>query len=161
MPAHGVYCAVHAASTATGSDVSGVEELAQLADQLPVHVAHVNSYCRGQIEDPVAEASRALTALAGSTGCWSESYLSVLNVAAEARCSGGVPLSGVVRTCVLQTCLVWVRRDRRRCNPRPQRPRRLQGRVQGELAEGIGYLAPEPGLELVRSQKIYGIVIRN
>ena len=95
----GVYCAVHAGTTSTGSDVTGVEELIELADGLPVHVAHVNSYCRGQIGDPVVEATRALAAIGGGAGAWSESYLSVLN-GAEARCADGVPQSGVVRTCL-------------------------------------------------------------
>ncbi len=138
-----VHCAVHAGSTATGSDVSGVEELVELAGGMPVHVAHVNSYCRGQLEDAVAEADRALSALRGSSGTWSESYLSILN-GAEARCRDGIPASGVVRTCLrlggfgetiegLEAAIAsgW-------------------GRVQGELADGIGLLAPEPGLELFR-----------
>jgi hypothetical protein len=141
-----VYCAVHAGSTATGSDVTGVEELVELAGGHPVHVAHVNSYCRGQIEDPVAEASRALSALADSPSCWSESYLSVLN-GAEARCRDGIPLSGVVRTCL-------------RLGGFDETKAGLEaaidegwGRVQGQVDGRIGYLAPSPGLELFRKRQ--------
>jgi Amidohydrolase family len=140
-----VYCAVHAGSTETGSDVTGVEELVTLADGRPVHVAHVNSYCRGQIEDPVAEATRALSAIGSSSACWSESYLSLLN-GADARCRDGVPASGVVRTCLrlggfeetevgLEAAI-----------------RSEWGRVQGEVDGGIGYLEPEAGLALFRER---------
>jgi hypothetical protein len=41
-----------------GSDIAGLEELLELADSLPVHVAHVNSYCRGQhTGDPLLKVS--------------------------------------------------------------------------------------------------------
>jgi len=135
------YCAVHAGSTATGSDVAGVEELVELADGLPVHVAHVNSYCRGQLEDPVAEADRALTALGRSRGTWSESYLSTLN-GAEGRCVDGVPSSRVVRTCLRLGGFDETEQGLRKAIVAGW------GRVQGESADGIGFLAAEPGLEL-------------
>ena len=58
------WCAVHCGTSKTGSDITGLEELLELADGLPVHVAHVNSYCRGQhTGDPLKEASRAIAAL--------------------------------------------------------------------------------------------------
>jgi cytosine/adenosine deaminase-related metal-dependent hydrolase len=95
----GAYCAVHAGTTATGSDIAGLEELLTLADGRPVHVAHVNSYCRGQIEDPTAEAARAIAALRAAPAAWSDSYLSRVN-GADGLCEDGVPVSGVVRTCL-------------------------------------------------------------
>lgn len=93
------YCAVHVGTTATGSDVTGVEELVALADGNPVHMAHVNSYCRGQIDDPVTEAARVLHALRHAPNVRSESYLSLIN-GAEALCADGEPVSRVVRTCL-------------------------------------------------------------
>ena len=139
----GAYCAVHAGTTATGSDVTGVEELIELADGLPVHVAHVNSYCRGQIGEPLVEATRALAAIGGSDGAWSESYLSVLN-GAEARCADGVPESGVVRT-----CLGLGGFDRTETGLE-QAIAAGWGRVQTQLEDGVGYLDPEEGVARFR-----------
>jgi cytosine/adenosine deaminase-related metal-dependent hydrolase len=95
----GVYCAVHAGTTASGSDVEGLEELLELAAGRPVHVAHVNSYCRGQVEHPTAEAQRAIAALSQAPAAWSDSYLSRIN-GADGLCADGVPVSGVVKTCL-------------------------------------------------------------
>jgi cytosine/adenosine deaminase-related metal-dependent hydrolase len=95
----GIYCAVHAGTTATGSDVEGLEELLDLAAGRPVHVAHINSYCRGQVAHPTAEAQRAIAALSQAPTAWSDSYLSRIN-GADGLCADGVPVSGVVRTCL-------------------------------------------------------------
>lgn len=96
----GAYMAVHAGSTVHGSDIDGLEELLQLADGLPLHVAHVNSYCRGQrTGDPVGESHRALRALEAAANVRSESYLSTLN-GTGAGCVDGVPVSNVTKTCL-------------------------------------------------------------
>jgi hypothetical protein len=96
----GAYCAVHAGSTETGSDVRGLEELVELAGDHSVQIAHVNSYCRGQVEHPVAEAARAVAALRDAgPRVRSESYLAVIN-GADATCVGGRPVSDVVKTCL-------------------------------------------------------------
>jgi hypothetical protein len=139
-----VYCAVHAGTTATGSDVTGVEELVALAGDLPVHVAHVNSYCRGQIEDPTAEASRALQALAGLPGAWSESYLSTLN-GAEARCEHGVPVSRVVRTCLRLGGFEETQDGLERAIGAGW------GRIQVESEDDVGFASPEEGLAWFRA----------
>lgn len=94
------WCAMHAGTAATGSNIDGLEELVRLADGLPVHIAHVNSYCRGQVTgDPLREASRALAALAQAPAARSESYLSILN-GTSAMMEHGVPKSHVTRTCL-------------------------------------------------------------
>lgn len=94
------WCAVHAGTLDTGSDIEGLEELVDLAAGLPVHVAHVNSYCRGQrLGDPLLEASRAIAALAGAPQMRSESYLATIN-GADATIVDGVPKSNVVKTCL-------------------------------------------------------------
>jgi len=96
----GAWCAVHAGSLATGSNIEGLEELVMLADGLPVHIAHVNSYCRGQITgNPVEEASRALKVLSHAPASFSESYLSLLN-GTNAVMENGIPRSHVTRTCL-------------------------------------------------------------
>lgn len=98
--AHDAYVAVHAGTTAHGSDIDGLEELIQLAEGLPLHVAHVNSYCRGQrTGDPVAESHRALRAVESAPNVRSEAYLSVMN-GTSGRCVDGVPASNVTKTCL-------------------------------------------------------------
>jgi adenine deaminase len=95
----GAYCAFHAGTTATGSDIRGVEEAIELAAGHPLHLAHVNSYCRGQITGPIEEAGRALDALGSAPNVRSESYLATIN-GAVATCRDGVPASNVVKTCL-------------------------------------------------------------
>lgn len=96
----GAYVAVHVGSTEQGSDIDGLEELLQLAAGLPLHVAHVNSYCRGQrTGEPLEECRRALAALRAAPAARSESYLSRLNGTGGA-CEDGLPASHVTRTCL-------------------------------------------------------------
>ncbi len=95
----GAYCAIHVGTTETGSDVEGLAEAVRLAAGKRVHLAHINSYCRGQLNDPVLEAARAVSILEKANGAVSESYLSRIN-AAEATCRDGVPVSRVVTTCL-------------------------------------------------------------
>jgi cytosine/adenosine deaminase-related metal-dependent hydrolase len=96
---HGAYSAIHAGTTETGSDIRGLVEAAALADGRRVHYAHINSYCRGQIDDPITEAAQAVSVLQGTPSQVSESYLSRIN-AADATCVDGVPVSRVVITCL-------------------------------------------------------------
>ena len=94
------WCAAHAGTLQTGSDITGLEELLDLAEGLPIHVAHVNSYCRGQhTGDPLEEASRAVMALARAANARSESYLATIN-GANATQVDGAPKSNVVKTCL-------------------------------------------------------------
>jgi len=94
------WCAAHAGSLDTGSDITGLEELIELAEGLPIHVAHINSYCRGQgTGDPLEEAYRAIAALSGAPNARSESYLATIN-GANATIVDGVPKSNVVKTCL-------------------------------------------------------------
>jgi hypothetical protein len=94
------WCAVHAGTQATGSNIEGLEELVTLADGLPLHIAHVNAYCRGQITgDPLVETSRALKALRRAPAARSESYLALIN-GTSAAIENGVPKSHVTRTCL-------------------------------------------------------------
>jgi len=75
----GIHVAIHAGSTATRSDIAGLREAVDIAGDLPLHVAHVNSYCRGSHRDPVHEALEALALLDGRANLVSESYLSPYN----------------------------------------------------------------------------------
>jgi hypothetical protein len=135
----GVHCAVHAGSTETGSDITGVEELVAVAAGRPVQLAHVNSYCRGQIEDPVAEAARAVVALEGARSLWSDSYLATIN-GAEASCVDGVPRSNVVKTCLRLAGFEPTEADLRRAI--------IEGwaQIHVEDDDGVALASPEAGL---------------
>ena len=94
------WCAVHAGTTSTGSDIDGLEELVTLADGLPIHIAHVNSYCRGQrTGNALLEATRAIAAVASAPRSRSESYLGLIN-GTSATIADGVPKSNVTKTCL-------------------------------------------------------------
>jgi hypothetical protein len=90
------YAAFHVGSTATGSDLAGLREAEVLADGGPLHIAHVNSYCRGLILDPIDEAREAIEILTRSPLLRSESYLARIN-GTSGRCVDGVPASGTAR----------------------------------------------------------------
>jgi predicted amidohydrolase len=95
------YCAAHAGSTEKGSNIEGLEELAKLTGDMHVHVAHVNSYCRGQVTgNPVEEAGRALNCLKSMKNVRSESYLDIIN-GTSGRIKDGVPLSNVTKNCLV------------------------------------------------------------
>ena len=94
------YAAFHVGSTVTGSDLHGLRESAQLADGGPLHIAHVNSYCRGMVLDAIEEAREAIDILTKNPNLRSESYLARAN-GTSARCVNGVPASGTARNCLV------------------------------------------------------------
>lgn len=95
----GAHVAVHCGSTETGSDIRGLAETIELAGDTAIQIAHINSYCRGQVhEDPMQEALEAVRMLAHANVS-SESYLSLLN-GTSTTCIGDVPESHVTRTCL-------------------------------------------------------------
>lgn len=75
----GAYMAWHAGSTATGNGVDALAELLELSDGNFIHVAHVNSFCRGTLKDPLDEAKEAFDLLEKHPNAYSESYLSESN----------------------------------------------------------------------------------
>jgi dihydroorotase-like cyclic amidohydrolase len=96
---HNAYVATHAGSTVTGSNLTGFKEAVELAGGKRLHIAHVNSYCRGRIQSPVTEAEEVICLLKENPNIVSESYLSPLN-GTNARCTDGVPDSKVSQTCL-------------------------------------------------------------
>ena len=109
-----------------------------------MHLAHVNSYCRGQIEDPTAEVHRSLAALASAPATTSDSYLSLAN-GAEAGWKDDPPESGVVRTCLRLGGYEETRAGLERAI--------LEGwgRVQArELDREVGFLGAQQGLDFFR-----------
>lgn len=86
----GAYVAFHAGTHAAGSNIEGMREACELSAGHPLHLAHINSYCRGQIHDAVAEGEEALALLAAHPHVRSESYLAPFN-GVSGECIGGVP----------------------------------------------------------------------
>ena len=98
---HGCWVAIHVGTTNYGSDIEGLKELKELAADLPVHVAHVNSYCRGKImDDPVKEALEAIEIIKAMPNSISESYLDQINGCSAEITADNMPKSNVTRTCL-------------------------------------------------------------
>ena len=95
----GAYVAFHVGTTEHGSNLEGLREAAELADGRSLHVAHVNSYCRGMVLDPIVEAQEALEILTRWPRLRSESYLALIN-GTSGTCKGGVPASATARNCL-------------------------------------------------------------
>lgn len=96
-----VYVAFHAGTQKTGSNINGFLEAVDLAKGQALHIAHINSYCRGQVTNPRDEAEQAVKALIENPNITSESYVSPFNGTSGA-CTDGIPISNVTKTC-LQT----------------------------------------------------------
>jgi hypothetical protein len=99
--ANGAYLAFHAGTLATRSDITGMVEAVELIRDRAVHLAHINSYCRGKVKPYMQETEEAVSTLIAHPTICSESYLAAVN-GTSARCSGGRPESEVTVTC-LQT----------------------------------------------------------
>ena len=94
------YMGFHVGTTKTGSNIQGLEEAVKLAEGRPLHIAHVNAYCRGYIEDPLLELKRTMDILKKSPNIISESHLAIHNA-----CYGGINGNGVPRSYVLRNAL--------------------------------------------------------
>ncbi|WP_251978340.1 amidohydrolase family protein [Salinicola avicenniae] len=86
----GAYVAFHAGTQSAGSNIEGMREACELSAGHPLHLAHINSYCRGQIHDAVQEGEEALSLLAAHPHIRSESYLAPFN-GVSGECIEGVP----------------------------------------------------------------------
>lgn len=93
------YIAFHAGSTKTGSNIKGCIEAIELAAGRPLHLAHINSYCRGHILPCWEETEEAITALIANPNIRSEAYLSSIN-GTNSSCTDGLPESMVARRCL-------------------------------------------------------------
>lgn len=90
--AMGMWIAVHCGTTASGSDLTGLEETITLAGSSSIHIAHINSYCRGDIGSPLEEAARAVELLRSAPQMISESYLDAHN-GTTGLCQGERPVN--------------------------------------------------------------------
>lgn len=95
-----VYVAFHCGTSENGSNLKGLLEAVELAGDNSLHIAHVNSYLRGMIADPMDEVRRGLAAIEGKKNLVSESYLAVINGTGGAIGPDGLPVSHVTRNCL-------------------------------------------------------------
>jgi hypothetical protein len=86
----GVWLAVHCGTTSAGSDLEGLRQTIDYLDGRPAQIAHVNSYCRGDLDAPESEARQAVELLRGAPRLFAESYLAEMNGNA-ADCADGRP----------------------------------------------------------------------
>jgi len=94
------YMGFHVGTTRTGSNIKGLEEAVELAEGRPLHIAHINAYCRGYIMDPLLELKKAMDILKKSPNIVSESHLAVNNAV-----FGGINENGVPRSYILRNAL--------------------------------------------------------
>jgi imidazolonepropionase-like amidohydrolase len=95
-----IYVASHCGSTATASDLTGLREDIELAGKNRLHLAHLNSYCRGFHKDATLEALEAITLLRGAPHLYSEAYLATIN-GTSGQCANGVPVNARVKQWLL------------------------------------------------------------
>lgn len=93
------YIAFHAGTLENGSNLNGFLEAVRLAEGMPIHIAHANSYCRGTIKPCEEELREVIQTLIEHPNVRTESYLSPYN-GTSAKCSGGLPESLVTRKCL-------------------------------------------------------------
>ena len=110
----GVYVAFHVGTTSAGSRITGVREIPDIvgADGR-LHIAHVNSYCRGMDEPPLEECAEAIEILGDLRGrVVSEAYLSDFN-GTSGRCEGDEVVDHVTQNCLAMSGYHPTRTDMR------------------------------------------------
>ncbi len=76
---HRAYVAWHAGTSEHGSNIEGMREAVEMAGGHPLHLAHINAYCRGAIRNDIAEAQEAIELLKTNPNIICESYISPKN----------------------------------------------------------------------------------
>ncbi len=95
------YVAFHIGTRETGSHMRGVREIPNLVGKGRLHVCHVNSYCRGVVDDPDAECDEALGILDGMRSQLnSEVYHALQNGTSGSCDSDGNVQANVPRNCL-------------------------------------------------------------
>ncbi|MCW4038050.1 MAG: amidohydrolase family protein [Candidatus Bathyarchaeota archaeon] len=86
--------------TEEGSNLLGLKWIVEAAgSDLHLDIAHINSYCRGQVKEPVEEALDAIRLIEGKKNIQSESYFGIIN-GTNGRIVDGVPLNECTRDCL-------------------------------------------------------------
>lgn len=91
------YMAWHAGTTQKGSDINGMREAVEIASGHPLHLPHINAYCRGRVHSVLEECAIAEELILAHPEFTTESYLSARNGSPLGCDEAGVPLSAVAR----------------------------------------------------------------
>ncbi len=88
----GARVAWHCGSTATDNTILAVREFFEITKGHSVHLAHVNSYCRGLRDTPMEEVAEALKLLEANPSIYCESYIAGTNgtslrIGPDGRCA--------------------------------------------------------------------------
>lgn len=74
------WVAFHVGSKASGSDLNGLREVPEIVGSGRLHIAHINSYCRGLVEDNLAECAEAFEIIESKRSQFvTEAYLAQVN----------------------------------------------------------------------------------
>lgn len=73
------YVAWHAGTSEHGSNIEGMIEAVEMANGYPMHLAHINAYCRGAIKPEMEETAIAIDRLKKNPNIFCESYISPKN----------------------------------------------------------------------------------
>jgi hypothetical protein len=93
------YIAFHVGTTKTGSNLSGFKEAISLLEEHSIHFAHINSYCRGLIKEPLEELKEIFSLIQNRNGIVSESYLS-RNNGSSGKCTNEIPDMDITKNCL-------------------------------------------------------------
>ncbi len=95
-----VFAKLDCGVTKEGSNIRGLTWiLTEVGTDLHLDIAHVNSYCRGQIKDAMEEAMDAIHLLEGRRNVQSESYLGIIN-GTSGKIVNGIPENECTRECL-------------------------------------------------------------
>ena len=94
------YVAWHAGTTEHGSNKEGMIEAVEMAASYPLHLAHINAYCRGRVKTVREEAEEAAALLTANPNLWCESYVSPMNGTILTCDSEGRVIDHVTQTCL-------------------------------------------------------------
>ncbi|HAW44727.1 MAG TPA: amidohydrolase [Sutterella sp.] len=94
------YVAWHAGTTEHGSNIEGMLEAVDMADGHPLHLAHINAYCRGAIRPEMQETREAIDKLVANPNVFCESYVSPKNGTRLACDAQGKIISKVTGNCL-------------------------------------------------------------
>ncbi len=86
--------------TKEGSNIRGLTWMInEVGTDLHLDIAHINSYCRGQVKDAMEEAMDAIHLLEGKRNIQSESYLGIIN-GTSGKIVNGIPENECTRECL-------------------------------------------------------------
>jgi hypothetical protein len=95
------YVAIHIGTKESGSHLNGVREIPSLVGKGRLHVCHVNSYCRGVIEEAKDECNESLAILENMRGQLnSEAYHAIQNGTSGSCDKNGYVIADVPRNCL-------------------------------------------------------------